>query len=84
MCYAFGTPWVCIVFLFHVFLLSGFCCTHILSQVFGMSSREENYSVYQRRNNTPEQLAEMLTFNVTGFQQCIGDSSYSFALRGGA
>lgn len=54
----------------------------ILSQVFGMSWREEDYTVYAHWNNTPDQLAEMSTFNVTGFQQCIS-GSHSSALVGG-
>eukprot|EP00903_Cladosiphon_okamuranus_P020100 g18458.t1 len=44
-------------------------------KVFGMTSQEEeDYTVFQRWNNTPAQLAEMFTFNVTGFQQCIDGS----------
>jgi len=39
-----------------------------------MVSRQENYSVYDRWAITSEQLAEMLTFEVTGFEQCTNGS----------
>lgn len=42
---------------------------HLL-QVFIMSLREEGYTLFRHWNNTQEQLAEMLTFNVTDFVQC--------------
>lgn len=46
-----------------------------------MVSHEENYSVYERWIMTPEQLAEMLSFEVTGFEQCI-NGSHSDVLEG--
>ena len=39
-----------------------------------MVSHQENYSVYQRWAITPEQLDEMLTFEIAGFEQCMNGS----------
>ncbi|CAN0058419.1 unnamed protein product [Ectocarpus sp. 6 AP-2014] len=40
------------------------------TQVFGMASWDDEYTVYRRWNNTADQLAEMMTFDVGGFEQC--------------
>ncbi|CAB1107139.1 unnamed protein product [Ectocarpus sp. CCAP 1310/34] len=40
------------------------------TQVFGMASWNDQYTVYQRWNNTADQLTEMMTFDVGGFEQC--------------
>ncbi|CAM9229439.1 unnamed protein product [Ectocarpus sp. 12 AP-2014] len=40
------------------------------TQVFGMASWVDQYTVYRRWNNTADQLAEMMTFDVFGFEQC--------------
>ncbi|CAM9816372.1 unnamed protein product [Scytosiphon promiscuus] len=39
-------------------------------KVFGMVWQEEDYTVYQRWNNSQEQLSEIVTFTVPGFEQC--------------
>ncbi len=44
---------------------------------------QKDYTVYDRWNNTADQLAEMLTFNVTGVEDCSRGSE-SVALGGGA
>lgn len=41
-------------------------------KVFGMASwGDAEYTVYRRWNNTADQLAEMMAFDVSGFEQCI-------------
>eukprot|EP00752_Nemacystus_decipiens_P015176 g13516.t1 len=59
-------------------------CTDALSRenarpgvkVFGMSWAEEKYTAYEKWSNTPDQRQEMLSFNVTGFQECISGSRH--------
>ncbi len=48
------------------------------AQVYGVrSSDTERYSPSVSWNNTADQIREMLTFNVSGFEQCIGNSESS-------
>ncbi|CBJ33259.1 hypothetical protein Esi_0450_0011 [Ectocarpus siliculosus] len=40
------------------------------TQVFGMASWDHEYTVFRRWNNTADQIAEMMTADVGGFEQC--------------
>lgn len=42
----------------------------LCKQVFGMVWQQEDYTVYQRWNNTQDQLSEIVTFAVAGFEEC--------------
>lgn len=45
-----------------------------LLQVYGMTWREEEYSPYRNWTNSAHQLAQMMTYNVSGFVECTGSS----------
>ena len=55
-------------------ILRGCCCFTRgwpLVQVFGRHPQQGDYTPCHGWYNTPDQLVEMMTFDVTGFQQCI-------------
>ena len=39
-----------------------------------MSYDENNYSPYHGWNNSAEQLEKMMSFDVSGFEECVGGS----------
>ncbi|CAM9796401.1 unnamed protein product [Ectocarpus fasciculatus] len=43
-------------------------------KVYGMSWNQSDYSPYHGWKNTPDQLDEIMTFNVSGLQRCSGSA----------
>ncbi|CAM9683474.1 unnamed protein product [Ectocarpus sp. 12 AP-2014] len=57
----------------HILVLSPPLCAKRF-QVYGMTCRDEEYSPYHNWTNSAHELAQMMTYNVSGLAECTGSS----------